>query len=275
MPTLGGPVAEVTVVFTPPYRTPPTSTTWFIRESLALRVSSTSCVPPRALMASRSGVGPDFWVAPVLMGRPYVSLVSTTCRSARLGLLRFSDPVPVRDQTAMRLSSGALFWKMSSGPPVISNSVPRPGSREVEGCREPQNGRFVSPVGTVPTLRCTRPTLVVLVSRLDRPRAKIWPPLKKKLGLSWNSLTLMNTPSLLAPSSGWSGRHGQPVWAGVPFMPSSLVSRENRFQFPVGSLVWLTAMRTWVRLKGAAPLKLPGASTSRTVWMKRLPIGSK
>jgi hypothetical protein len=64
MPTLGGPVAEVTVVLTPPNSTPLRSTTWFIRESLALIVSSgsPSDVP--------SGVGPGFWVAPVLIGRP-------------------------------------------------------------------------------------------------------------------------------------------------------------------------------------------------------------
>ena len=32
------------------------------------------------------------------------------------------------------------------------------------------------------------------------------------------------------------------MWAGVPFRPSLLVSKEYRFHVPVGSLVWLTAM---------------------------------
>src|SRR5215470_9409923 len=154
MPTLAGPVLDTTVVLTPPNSTPLRLTTWFIRESLALSFSSGSLpLIGGELSASRSGVGPNFWVAPVLIGRPYVSLRSTTWLSCSRGLLPLSEPVPVSDQAAIRLSSGALFWNWSSGPPVISSSVPLRGLTETEGWIDPQNGRFRSLVGTVPTSR--------------------------------------------------------------------------------------------------------------------------
>src|SRR5262249_56773608 len=79
----------------------------------------------------------------------------------------------------------------------------------------------------------------------------------------------------LAPSSGWSPRHGHMVCTGVPLSPSSLVSSEYRFQAPVGSLVWLTAISTWPRWKNGKVLEGPGASICRMVWMKRCPTGSK
>src|SRR5258708_38852383 len=102
MPTREGPDADVTVVLTPPYKMPPTSTTWVIRESLALMVSS----PGGGLRLLPSGVGPGFWVAPWLIGRPQVSLVSTTCRSRRRRLPLPSDRWAVTDQTAILLSNG-------------------------------------------------------------------------------------------------------------------------------------------------------------------------
>src|SRR5215470_3927317 len=168
---------------------------------------------------------------------PYVWLVSTTCRSSTLGVALLSDPVPVRDQTAMRLSSDAVTLKMSFGPPLISSSVPLPGSGAVEGCIDAHSGRFASPVGTGPRSRWTNPTADELPSRLVRPSAYIWTPLKDSLASFSVSFVSMNTPSSLAPSSGWSGRHGQAVWTGVPSRPSSLVSILNRFHDPVGSLV--------------------------------------
>jgi len=79
--------------------------------------------------------------------------VSTWWLSCKLGWLLPSERVPASDQAAIRLSSGALFWKMSSGPPVISNSVPLGGLTDSDGWMDPQRGRFASPVGTVPMSR--------------------------------------------------------------------------------------------------------------------------
>ncbi len=96
--------------------------------------------------------------------------MSTTWLSPRLGWLLPSDWVPVSDQAAIRLSSGALFWKASSGPPVISISVPLRGAvTDSAGWSDPQNGRFASPVGTVPMLRWSNTTPLAPLSSAARP----------------------------------------------------------------------------------------------------------
>src|SRR5262249_61396185 len=104
MPTRGGPVAEVTVVFTPPYRVPFALSTWFIRESFALIFSSGSLsLIGGALRMSRSDVGAFFLAAPVLIGRPWVLLVRSTgctgaagCASVRdLGAVGDANAIPV------------------------------------------------------------------------------------------------------------------------------------------------------------------------------------
>ena len=180
----------------------------------------------------------------------------------------------VSDQAAIRLSSGALFWKVSSGPPVISSSVPPGGSTDSRA------GWIPRAAGPHPRSapcrrrgasnpRCWRrfpgcPSERVHLSAVEEEAGVVL----EFVGVDEHAIPVRAEQRLVrqAGAAGvWTGcRSGRHCWCRTSTGSTSgrIAGLAHRDQH-VGAV------------EGGGALKLPGASTSRTVWMKRWPTGSQ